>query len=151
MLFLVLVALIPARAKDEVRMSSPSKIEASKRKVREKLFTGWMTLQDLHVTEEIMQKKGLQIIYLEFDSGLAQWRAIYSSKLKLKARYTWWASTDEKATETQLNNDLKLGRLPAFIVCANGSYAMLCISPIDMGAVRKELTEIGIGEPKLKK
>jgi hypothetical protein len=148
---LFLVALTQVQAKDEVRVSVPSKIEAAKRKEREKLFTDWMTLQDLHVKEEEMWKKGAQIIYFEYDSGRIQWRAIYSSTLKLNGQYTWWASTNEGETETKLNNEIKLGRQPAFLVRDNGSYAMLCITPEDMAAVRKELTALGIGEPKLKK
>ena len=150
-LFLALAVLIPAQAKDEVRVSVPSKVESAKRKEREKLFTDWMTLQDLHVKEEEMWKKGAQIIYFEYDSGRTQWRAIYSTTLKLKGQYTWYASVNEGDAETKLNNEIKLGRQPAFIVRDNGSYAMLFITPEDTDAVRKELAALGIGEPKLKK
>jgi hypothetical protein len=148
---LALVTLTQVEAKDEVRVSVHSKVEAAKRKEREKLFSDWMSLQDLHVKEEEMWKKGQQIIYFEYDSGRAQWRAIYTSTVKLNGPYTWWASTNEGETESKLNNEIKLGRQPAFIVRDNGSYAMLCITPEDMAAVRKELTVLGIGEPKLKK
>ncbi len=148
---LVLALLSQVQAKDEVRLSVSSKIEAAKRKEREKLFTPWMNIQALRATQGQMRHKGQQILFFEYDSGRDEWRAIYSSTLKLSKQYSWWASVDEADFEAKLNSELKAGRQPAFIVRENGAFAMLFISPEDMPAVRKELTTLGIGEPKLKK
>lgn len=148
---LVLTALSPVQAKDEVRLSVPSKIEAAKRKEREKLFTPWMKVQALRAHQGQMRQKGQQILFFEYDNGRDEWRAIYSSTLKLNKQYSWWASIEESDFEAKLNSELKLGRQPAFIVRENGSFAMLFIAPEDAPAMRKELTALGIGEPKLKK
>ena len=148
---LVLTTLAQIQAKDEVRLSVPSKIEAAKRKEREKLFTPWMTIQALRANQQQMWQKGQQILFFEYDLGRTEWRAIYSSTLKLNNGYSWWASVEEGEFEERLNSELKLGRQPAFIVRDNGSFAMLCVAPEDMAAVRKELITLGIGEPKLKK
>ncbi|MDB6003919.1 MAG: hypothetical protein JWR15_906 [Prosthecobacter sp.] len=148
---LVLAVLSQVQAKDEVRLSVPSKIEAAKRKDREKLFTPWMNVQALRANQAQMREKGQQILFFEYDSGRIEWRAIYSSTLKLRNPYSWWASIEESDFEARLNTELKLGRQPAFIVRDNGSFAMLFVSPDDMATVRKELTALGIGEPKLKK
>lgn len=151
MVGLALAVVSPLQAKDEVRLSVPSKIEAAKRKEREKLFTPWMTVQALRANQKQMWEKGQQILFFEYDSGRAEWRAIYSSTLKLKNQFSWWASVEESDFEQKLNSELKLGRQPAFIARDNGSFAMMFVSPEDMDAVRKELTALGIGEPKLKK
>jgi hypothetical protein len=148
---LFVTTLTQVQAKDEVRLSVPSKIEAAKRKEREKLFTPWMTIQALRANQQQMWQKGQQILFFEYDLGRTEWRAIYSSTLKLNNGYSWWASVEEGEFEERLNSELKLGRQPAFIVRDNGSFAMLCVSPEDMAAVRKELITLGIGEPKLKK
>ncbi len=151
-LFLALVALIPAQAKDEVHLTYPSKVEGSKGKEREKLFTPWMSRDALAAHTEDMQKKGGQIIYFEYDSSNAQWRAIYTSKLKLKGPYSRWAYTDEKVMDEALNRESKLGLQPAFVVhSASGSFTLLMVSPDDLVAVRAELKALGVGEPKLRK
>ncbi len=143
--------MIPAQAKDELRLSVPSKVDAAKRKEREKLFSKWMTNQDILVHEEQMWKQGQSLIYFEYDSARNLWRTISTSKIQLNGQYSWWGFVDEKEMETKLNNEIKLGRQPAFIVRDNGAYALFFISPEDMAAVRKELTVLGVGEPKLKK
>lgn len=148
---LALVALIPAQAKDELRVSYPSKVESSKGKEREKLFSKWMSGQAAVAYNEEMWKKGQQLVYFEYDSAQNQWRTIHSSKVKFKGVYSWRAFIDEKEMETQLNTEIKLGRQPAFIVRENGAYAMLFVSPEDLDAVRTELKALGVGEPKLKK
>ena len=150
--FLTLVVLIPVQAKDEVRLSYPSKVEASKGKEREKLFTPWMTSDALRTYTEEKRGKGEQIIYFEYNNASMQSRAIYVSKLKLSGPYSRWSFTSEAAMEAKLNSEIKLGLQPAFVVrTTSGAYTMLLVSPDDMPAVRKELTELGIGEPKLKK
>lgn len=149
--FLILAALTPAQAKDELRVAYPSKVESSKGREREKLFSKWMTSQDAVVLNEQMYKKGQQLVYFEYNSSTNQWRTLHSSKIQFKGRYTWRAFIDEKEMEAELNNEMKLGRQPAFIVRDNGAYAMLFVSPEDLDAVRAELKALGVGEPKLKK
>lgn len=150
-LSLALFVLIPAQAKDELRVSYPSKVESSKGKEREKLFSKWMSGQAAVAYNEEMWKKGQQLVYFEFDSAQNLWRTIHSSKVQFKGQYSWRAFIDEKEMETQLNTEIKLGRQPAFIVRENGAYAMLFVSPEDLDAVRTELKALGVGEPKLKK
>ncbi|MBN8421930.1 MAG: hypothetical protein J0L73_23635 [Verrucomicrobia bacterium] len=150
-LSLVGLTLLPSQAKDELRVSYPSKVESSKGKEREKLFSKWMSSQAVMAHNEEMWKKGQQLVYFEFDSAQNLWRTIHSSKLQFKGPYSWRAFIDEKEMETQLNTEIKIGRQPAFIVRENGAYAMLFVSPEDMDAVRTELKELGVGEPKLKK
>ncbi|OYW29346.1 MAG: hypothetical protein B7Z47_04900, partial [Chthoniobacter sp. 12-60-6] len=137
---LALAVLSQVQAKDEVRLSLSSKVEAAKRKEREKLFTPWMDIRALRAHQDQMRQKGQQILFFEYNSGSGEWRAIYSSTLKLTKQYSWWASIEEGEFEAKLNSEIKLGRQPAFIVRDNGSFAMLFISPEDMPNVRKELT-----------
>ena len=151
-LFLALVVLIPAQAKDQVRVSYPSKVEASKGKEREKLFTPWMSNDALRAHTDEKRGKGEQIIYFEYNSATMQSRAIYVSKLKLTGPYSRWFYTSESAMEEKLNSEIKSGLQPAFVVRnISGAYTMLLVSPPDMPAVRAELTTLGIGEPRLKK
>jgi hypothetical protein len=63
-LSLALAALIPAQAKDELRVSYPSKVESSKGKEREKLFSKWMSGQAAVAYNEEMWKKGQQLFTL---------------------------------------------------------------------------------------
>ena len=150
-LFLVLIAMLPAHAKDEVRVSYPSKVEASKGKEREKLFTPWMTSEALSKRADETRGKE-QIIYFEYNGATAQTRAIFSSTLKLKGPYSRWSYTSEQAMEAKLNSEIKGGLQPAFVVRnISGAFTMLLVSPQDMDAVRKELAVLGIGEPRLKK
>ena len=148
----ILAALIQAQGKDEVRVSYPSKVEASKGKEREKLFTPWMTSEALLTQTEEKRSKGEQIIYFEYNSATTQTRAIYVSKLKLNGPYSRWSFTSEPAMEEKLNSEIKSGLQPAFVVRnISGAYTMLFVSPQDLNAVRKELALLGIGEPRLKK
>jgi hypothetical protein len=148
---LVLAALMPAQAKDEtVRMSYPSKVESSKGKEREKLFTPWMPYDAMRIQVEEKRGKGEQIIFFEYSGSQA--RAIFVNKLKLTGPYSRWYMTTEQAMEEKLNNEIKGGLQPAFIARNNsGGYTMLFVSPPDMTAVRAALTTLGIGEPRLKK
>lgn len=152
-LFLILVALIPAQAKDEtVRLSYPSKVEASKGKEREKLFTPWMTSESLRTFIDDKRTKGEQIVFFEYNNSTGQSRGIFVSKLKLSGPFSRWSFTSEAAMEEKLNNEIKAGLQPAFISRnISGAYSMLFVSPGDLEAVRAELKALGIGEPRLKK
>ena len=148
---LVLVALMPAQAKDEtVRLSYPSKVESSKGKEREKLFTQWMPYDALRAQVDEKRAKGEQIIFFEYNAS--QTRAIFASKLKLTGPYSRWYMTTEQAMEEKLNSEIKGGLQPAFVVRNNyGGFTMLFVSPGDLDSVRAQLKELGIGEPRLKK
>ncbi len=150
---LALVALIPAQAKDEVvRLSYPSKVEASKGKEREKLFSPWMTSESLRTFIEQKRAKGEQIVFFEYNNSNGQSRAIFASKLKLSGPFSRWSFTSEAAMEEKLNNEIKAGLQPAFIARnVSGAYSMLFVSPGDLVAVRNELKALGVGEPRLKK
>lgn len=149
-LSLVVITLLPAQAKDEVRMSYPSKVEASKGKEREKLFTPWMTTEALRTQVDEKRSKGEQIVFFEYSGNQA--RAIFVNKLKLTGPYSRWIMSTEQAMEEKLNSEIKGGLQPAFIVRnTSGGYTMLFVSPGDLENVRKELKELGIGEPRLKK
>ncbi len=148
-----LLALLPAQAKDEtVRLSYPSKVEASKGKEREKLFSPWMTSESMRTFVDDKRTKGEQIVFFEYNNTNGQSRGIFVSKLKLSGPYSRWSFTNEAAMEEKLNNEMKAGLQPAFISRnVSGAYSMLFVSPGDMTAVRAELTKLGIGEPRLKK
>ncbi|OYW73240.1 MAG: hypothetical protein B7Z37_22340, partial [Verrucomicrobia bacterium 12-59-8] len=113
---LVLIALTQVKAKDEVRVSYPSKVEASKSKEREKLFTPWMTNDALRSQTDEKRAKGEQIIFFEYNSATGQSRAIYVSKLKLSGPSSRWFYTSEQAMEEKLNSEIQAGLQPAFIV-----------------------------------
>ena len=149
---LSLAALNLAQAKDGVHLTYPSKVEGSKGKEREKLFTPWMTSDALRTLTEEKRSKGEQIIYFEYDSALGQSRAIFTSKLKLKGPYSRWSYTNEKDMDEKLNSEVKTGLQPAFVVRnSSGAFTMLLVSNEDLDAVRTELRALGIGEPKLRK
>ncbi|WP_397384703.1 hypothetical protein [Prosthecobacter sp.] len=148
-----LFAMLPAQAKDEtVRLSYPSKVEASKGKEREKLFSPWMTSESLRTFIEEKRAKGEQIVFFEYNNATGQSRGIFVSKLKLSGPFSRWSFTNEAAMEEKLNNEIKAGLQPAFISRnVSGAFSMLFVSPGDLVAVRAELTKLGIGEPRLKK
>lgn len=150
---LLLIATESLHAKEEhVRLSYPSKVEASKGKEREKLFTPWMSNEALRTQVEEKRSKGEQIIYFEYNSATTEARAIYVNKLKLSGPYSRWYMSTEQAMEDKLNSEIKSGLQPAFIVrSVSGTYIMLFVSPGDLEAVRAQLKELGIGEPRLKK
>lgn len=151
-LFLALIIALPSQAKDEIRVTYPSKVETSKSKEREKLFTEWMTSEALRTHTEGLRAKGEQIIYFEYDNARGQTRAIYTSKLKLKGPYSRWSYTNESDMQAKLNSEAKLGLEPAFVVRnVSGAFTMLLVSPEDLDAVRTELKTLGVSEPKLKK
>ena len=151
-LTLVLSTLTFVQAKDEVRVTYPSKVESSKGKEREKLFGPWMSSADLVKQTQEKRGKGEQLIYFEYDGAKDQQRAIYTNKVKLTGPYSHWVYLSEPAMEEKLSSEVKRGLEPAFIVRnPNGSTALLMVSPGDLVAVRAELKLLGIGEPKLKK
>jgi hypothetical protein len=53
--------------------------------------------------------------------------------------------------EAKLNNEIKLGRQPAFITREGNAYAMLFVTPEHLEPARKELEALGVGEPKIRK
>lgn len=149
---LVLLTSISLHAKDdEVRLSYPSKVESSKGKEREKLFTKWMNADEAVKHNDEMWQQGQQLIYFEYDAERNQWRILLTKKMKLQGQYSWWGFVDEKVMEDKLNAELKRGLQPAFVVRDKGGYAMMFVSPADVAAVRAELKTLGIGEPRLKK
>lgn len=137
-------------AKDDVRLSYPSKVAAAKGKEREKLFTEWMTNQDITAHVEAMGKKGQQILFFEYNAPRDKWRALFSNKVDFRGGYSWWVFYGEKEMESKLNNEIKLGRQPVFITREGNAYAMLFVTPEHLASARKELDALGIGEPKLK-
>ncbi len=151
-LTLALIAFMPAQAKDDVvRLSYPSKVEASKGKEREKLFSPWMTGESMRSFIDDKRTKGEQIVFVEYNNTNGQSRGIFA-KLKLTGPFSRYSFTNEAAMEEKLNNEIKAGLLPAFISRnVSGAYSMLFVSPGDMPAVRAELTKLGVGEPRLKK
>lgn len=133
----------------KVRIVSLSKVEAAKGRMREKLFTDWMTLTALQ--EYTAQNKAgkRQILFFEYSGPRDKWRAILTDKVVFND-YSWWALSGQSAIEAKLDEELKEGRHPAFVTQNGIFYAMLTVSPDDFTAARKELAELGIGEPKLK-
>lgn len=150
MVLFFVISTVSLSAKDEVRLSYPSKVESSKGKEREKLFSPWMSSEELRTQVEEKRAKGEQIIYFEYKGNQA--RAIYASKLKLTGPYSRWSMATEQAMEAKLNSEIQEGLQPAFVVRnINGGYTMLFVSPADLEPVRAQLKELGIGEPRLKK
>ena len=137
-------------AKDEVRLSYPSKVAAAKGKEREKLFSKWMSTPDITAHVEEMGNKGQQILFFEYNAATDKWRALFSSKVDFQGAYSWWVFYGEQEMESKLNNEIKLGRQPAFITREGTAYAMLFVAPEHLAAARKELDALGVGEPKLK-
>ena len=138
-------------AKDEVRLSYPSKVAAAKGKEREKLFSKWMSTPDITAHVEEMGNKGQQILFFEYNAATDKWRALFSSKVDFQGAYSWWVFYGEQEMESKLNNEIKLGRQPAFITREDTAYAMLFVAPEHLAAARKELDALGVGEPNLKK
>ena len=111
-----------------------------------------MSNEALRTQVEEKRSKGEQIIYFEYNSATAEARAIYVNKLKLSGPYSRWYMNTEQAMEDKLNNEMKSGLQPAFVVRnISGTYIMLFVSPGDLEAVRAQLKELGVSEPRLKK
>jgi hypothetical protein len=149
-LIVILSATSSLSAKDEVRLSYPSKVSAAKGKEREKLFSEWMTNQDITAHVEEMGKKGQQILFFEYNAATDKWRALFSTKVDFQGTYSWWVFYGQQEMESKLNNELRLGRQPAFITREGNAYAMLFVAPEHLASARKELDALGVGEPKLK-
>ena len=139
------------QAKDEARISYPSKVSSAKAKEREKLLSPWMggTEFDKHLGD--MEKQNKQLIYFEYDGAKDLWRGITTSAVRFDSGYTYWTMISELEAAKKLNDELKEGHVPAFICRDGNTYTMLFVHPDHLAAARKELEALGIGEPKIKK
>jgi hypothetical protein len=142
---------IPLQAKDgDVRVVSPSKVEAAKGRLREKTATDWLTEADLKKLNEEKRAKNEQIIFFEYHLGRDKWRGIYTDKVLLRG-FSWWIYYGANEMEAKVNEEVAAGRQAAFIARSGNYYSMLFVTPEQYPEARKILDELGIGEPKLKK
>ena len=81
---------------------------------------------------------------------MGKWRGVYTDKLMLNG-FSWWIYYGQNEMEAKVNEEMGKGLLPAFIARGGNSYAMLFVMPEQFADARKILTDLGIGEPKLKK
>lgn len=138
-----------AETSGKVRIVTLSKVEASKGRMREKLFSEWLTepaLKD-YINQNKAGKK--QVLFFEYNGPRDKWRAIVTDKVAFQ-NYSWWAMYGENGIEAKLNEELKSGLKPVFIARNGNYYSMLLVDPVDLEAARKALSGLGIGEPKLK-
>ena len=133
-----------------VRVVLVSKVDAAKGRLREKSATPWMTEAELTKLNETKREQKQQLIYFEYHNGIGKWRGIYTDKLMLNG-FSWWIYYGQNEMEAKVNEEMSKGLQPAFIARSGNSYAMLFVMPEKFDEARKILTDLGIGEPKLKK
>lgn len=136
-------------APNNVRIVTLSKVEAAKGRMREKLFTDWMTEPQLQEAVAKGKAGRQQVLFFEYNGPRDKWRAILTDKVVFRD-FSWWALFGEPAIEAKLNEEMKQGRKPAFIARNGNYFSMLTVGPDDYPTARKELAELGIGEPKVK-
>lgn len=146
---LVLSVTITRAAPDKVRIVTLSKVEAAKGRMREKLFTDWMTEPQLQQAIAKGKAGKQQVLFFEYNGPRDKWRAIITDKFSLRD-FSWWALFGEPAIEAKLNEEMKEGRRPAFIARNGNYFSMLTVGPSEYETARKELAELGVGEPKVK-
>lgn len=132
-----------------VRIVTLSKIEAAKGRVREKLFTDWMTEADLKAYQTKVKAGKQQLLFVEYNGPRDKWRGIFTDKIVFRD-FSWWSFYGEKGIEDKLNEEIKEGRRPVFIARNGNYFSMILVGPSEFEAARKALAELGIGEPKLK-
>jgi hypothetical protein len=102
-LLLTFSATFSLSAKDEARVSYPSKVSSAKGKEREKLFSPWMSTNEFDRHEEEMAKQGKQLLYFEYDAARVRWRSIHSATVRFDSGFTCWTLLSEAEAEAKLN------------------------------------------------
>ena len=147
---LILTAISTPQAKDGVKVSSISKIEAAKGRLREGSATDWVTEPELKKLNEQKRAQKQQLIFFEYHTGRDKWRGIYTDKIVFQG-FSWWIMYGENEMEEKVTSEVAKGMEPAFISRSGNYYAMLFVRPDQYDAARKVLDEYGIGAPKIKK
>lgn len=142
----LLLAIAEADTPKKVHIVTLSKVEAAKGREREKLFSDWLAEPALKTF--INQGKS-QVLFFEYNGPRDKWRAITTDKVKFK-QFSWWSFYGESGIEGKLNEEMQRGLKPAFISRNGNYYALLMVSADDFEAARKELSALGVGEPKLR-
>jgi len=127
----------------------PSKVSSAKSRDREKLFTDWMTQNELVKMNDEREKAGEQMISYEYHEGKRQFRAIHSKAIKFNG---WWWSTEsgEKDMEDEVKTYKARGYDPLFVVLEGNFYCMLFVKPDQLAAAQKILKDLGIEPPVVK-
>lgn len=127
----------------------PSKVNSSKGREREKMFTDWLSQNDLVKLNDDKQKNNEQMIYFEYHEGKRKFRAIHSKAIRFN---DWWWNTlyGEKEMEEEVNLYRSRGYEPAFVVLERNFYQMLFVKPEQLAEAQKLLKDIGIEPPTLK-
>jgi len=80
---------------------------------------------------------------------MGKWCGACTDKLMLDG-FSWWIDYGQNEMEAKANEEMGEGLQPAFIARSGNSYAMLFAMPEQFDEARKILTDLGIGEPRLK-
>jgi len=145
-----LFGFLPASdAADKPVKVKPSKVSAAKGRDREKLFTPWMTQNELAKLNDEKEKGSEQMIYFEYHEGKREYRAIHSKAIRFNG--WWWNTTyGEKEMEDEVNTYKARGYAPLFVVLEGNYYRMLFVKPEQISEAQKILKELGVEPPALK-
>lgn len=138
-----------AEAADKPLKIKVSKVSAAKSRDREKLFTDWMTMNELVRLNDTKEKTGEYMIYYEYDEGKDKYRGLHSKLTRVNG-YWWRTVSGEKAMEDEVKTYKGRGYEPLFIVLEGNFYRMLFLKPSELAAAQKVLKDLGVEPPVVK-
>lgn len=140
---------LTSQAADKPVKVKPSKVSSAKSREREKLFTDWMSADEIKKLSDTKRSSGEQMIYFEYHEGKEAYRAIFSKGIQFNG---WWRSTisSERAMEGTVNDYKAKGFEPLFVVLEGNFYSMIFVKPDQLEAARKLVLDLGIEAPVLK-
>lgn len=141
--------VVMADAADKPLKIKPSKVSAAKSRDREKLFTDWMTQNELTTLNDTKEKAGESMIYYEYHEGKLQYRAIHTKLIRL-SNYWWVTISGEDKLQDEVKTYKGRSLEPLFIVLEGNYYRILFVKTDQLAAAQKILKELGVEPPVVK-
>ena len=126
-----------------------SKVDSSKSRDREKLFTKWMNQGDFKLELAIRQTNGEKLLYFECEGAKDEWRGIFVPRVDRETNYAF-ALPGEKEAALRIGQYIELGYTPTFIVPRKNFYCVILAKGPGFGSEPAALQGLGIGAPTIK-
>lgn len=143
------IATSALQAADKPISFTPSKVNASKNREREKLFTSWMKMAAWRLEIATRQAKGEKVLYFECVGIKDEWRGIFVPRVGQETQYVL-AISGEKDAALRIAEFLLLGFKPTFIVPRGNYYSFILSKGAGSETEPEALEAIGIGPPVIK-
>lgn len=150
---LVLLGLVAqssaADKKIKLPAITPSKVDRSKNKEREKLFGAWMSSGDFKLEVASRAAKREKLLYFECEGAKDQWRGIFVPQVGQENPY-FMAVFGEKSAAQRIAEYAALGFTPRFIVVNKNYWCFTLSQGTGTESETGELANLGISAPVVK-